>query len=188
MKYDNANDANLYLNGSYVQWKKDVVYVRNIMEDMTVECMVVSTGKDVLVKLSELNLTPVKLGYVFDEEQKKSYYIERIPSRAWRQGLSNANVRAKNNRFFRMQRPSHSLTKAIFSDTYPSLVRARTRAKKEHVEIPFNRMFTIDKNFIIRYKTQVVGEWLKNEFVLFGEFSYIKELLKECSGENIRCN
>lgn len=185
MKYDSVRDANLYLHGSIVRWKDKFVYVSSVGDGMIAKCYEVGLRRDGLqdgadhkVLVDELDLTPAKLGYTLDKNSGRTYFIERIPTRAWRQGLTQQNCKAKGQHRFRMPDMNSRFMLDILKGRYPSINKASRIAKKKRYEVPFHRLFTIDENRIVRYKTQVVGGWDGQKIELLTSFNYLKEMIK----------
>jgi len=183
MKYDNSEDAELYLSGSYVKYKGRAVLVRDVTEDMLAICVDVSTGKSKEIPVNDLDLSPFVLGYVYSERLNKCFYVERIPSRSWRQGLTSENCRAIGGGFFFSSADSYTLID-LFSNIYPSIQEAYAIAASKRREVPFNSEFTIDLDKVIRYKTKVIGEWYDSKFYLMSKFSFLKEMLEESVNED----
>jgi len=135
-----------------------------------------------------LETEQLPIGYAFDERSTNSYYFERIPSRSFRQGLSTNNVRVKgdeNGRHgigLRDVRTPELLR--MFMSNYRSIEGSQEVAKSGRGEVPFHRAMTIDWNDIVRWKTQVVGEYTNNSIRLMSRFIYLRETITE-EGYNV---
>lgn len=90
MKYDNWEDAHLYLHGTYIKVRGEPMYVRRVENDEEVKCMTLD-GNLRSVPLEDIDFTPFSLGYAYHEPSGKPYYMERKPKRGWRQGVGPDN-------------------------------------------------------------------------------------------------
>ena len=181
MRFDNGHDANLYLSGSMIKYKEECAYVHSVNDDMKAKITMLSGGevdKNKTVHVTSLDLSPMRLGYVFDEEHLETFYIERVPARGWRHGLTNDNCKARGRAMFRIHQLSANSLSALIKGKYVSLEDAFTKAKELRVEYPFDRALTVDYNGIVRFKTQVVGEWSGKSVNLLTSFNYLKELVE----------
>ena len=186
MKYDTDDDANFYLHGSIVLHKGEPVYISRVRKGMQAECWPVGKGDEEphLVPVQELDLQPIRLGYVFQSSIRKTMYIERLPTRAWRQGITRSNCRARGDIGFRMPHYDSRFMKEIIKPTYISLNKAARKARKHGIEIPFCRTMSVDSSSLIRYKTKIVGEYTDKKIHLMKRYTYLAELIKETGCEN----
>ncbi|MBW1801306.1 MAG: hypothetical protein JRJ85_11335 [Deltaproteobacteria bacterium] len=176
--YDNQRDANLYLHNSYVKYNGNPAFVRRVDEDMVVDIidMVAKERKD--IPIEQLDLSPFKLGYFFYKRRNRTLYIERMPIRAWRRGLTRENLRIRNSdRGFLIPHNGSNDMLEILAPDYLPINLAYARAKENNSEYPFHRMFSIDLNGLVRYKTVIVGGYGAEEgIVLVPNYKWLKEL------------
>ena len=183
MKYDNVEDANLYLRRSVIYHKDLVLRVEMVREDFSVQCYDYDS-KEIIEfdHVNELTLTPIKLGYMFDETYNLTLYAYRLPRRNWRQGLvgDDVGVRGNNNLRIRFTDPGFS---KMVKNIYPSVQDAYQLSKKHKTQfIPFHRSWAINRNGLLQYKTETVGEWSPTEHRLLFAYHYLYELLEEALG------
>ena len=90
--------ADSRLRGTVVKLKGKPFYVDSVHINGEVSGRVVSPNDENLflenIPLKDLDLVPFKIGYV-NLPNKSPCYLERIPSRFYKQGLTNKNVRFK---------------------------------------------------------------------------------------------
>lgn len=134
----------------------------------------------VLVNVSELNLAPLTLGYIYSARDQRAVYLSRYPMRQiYKQGLhTNAISFSLGSK--------HSLTpdellSPVFN-VYPSIRVAYELAVKRGSVVPFCRDFAIEHKGSIEYRGRdIVG---KIEFadkkvvpVLDPKFAYLQQHL-----------
>lgn len=188
--YDSSEDASLYLGGSIVQYEGEPVKVEQVDEEMIARVELIKGNKVKFVPLDELDLTPIKLGY-FLMHNDLAFYTYRIPSRSWRQGLTRNTCRGKlrgkrNNEQFFLDRLNSRQLYRMLKFKYPVINKAYRVAKKMESEVPFSREFTVNEEGIVRYKTELIGEWTGKKFKLLSRYQYLKEMLEEYVNEYFR--
>lgn len=181
--YDNSHDANLYLRDTLVKYGDELVTVIDVNSDMMV-LVQQPGGRNNLVAIEELNLTPIKLGYVLDTTNQRTIYLEREPRRQWRQGIYTGVCRMRqSDGLGRGARVSLSvdsrLTKRIARGRFPTVHKAYRVAVKTRSEIPFSPIFSVDFLSQVRYKTDIVGSWCKNRIDLLNSFFYLEDTVEE---------
>ena len=179
--YDNHHDANQYLSGSYMYYDGVPTLISEIREDMTLIHRVIGEPEYQSGSISNLESRQLPLGYAYDNIRNNSYYFERMPSRSFRQGLSHNNIRSKGDvgRGIGIRDIAVSELLRMFTVNYRSIEDARTEAKSVRNEVPFHKSMTVDWNDLIRWKTQVVGEWVDGGIRLMSRFTYLKETIQE---------
>lgn len=185
MRFETKHDAQLYLCGSLVRYRDKVIYVRTVHDDMTATVVNVLDDSKSNVPINDLDLTPIKIGYIFDERHNMPLYIERIPKRAWRQGLTAENLKVRNNRGIRVDVAGGRLIKKAVKPDYPKIREAMSLSKDLGSDIPFHRQFSVDYKGRIRYKTVMVGKWNGKTFDLDKQYTFLKELLGEITHADI---
>jgi len=184
MKYDSKDDAHLYLAGSFVKFKGEPIYVVNVRDMKEAKCIKAGTEEYIKVPVAEMDFTPFKLGYYYDDRNKRTYYVERQPHRKWRQGITNDNCKAKGRHRFQLPHVTDKGIVTLLKGEYLSLAKAKAKAKKEDIDIPFHRLFSIDKHNTLRYKTRVIGVMVKNKVELLPTYAFLNELIQETVNEN----
>lgn len=176
--------AGTRITGTIVRLLKDgePVLVANVLNNGI--CLVSKICKinDIQeVHLDELDLTPVKLGYINCAGQ--AAYLMRIPIR---RGPNNQGLRAENSmcnngrRLFGL--PMDALRNCILGK-YPSFEKARTSsavAKDGEVKcIAFDRHWAIHGKFLMYKNNLVVGSIEGKKPVLQDRFKHLAESLAE---------
>ena len=131
--------------------------------------------------VNELSLSPFPLGNVV--KQGIAWYLSRIPSRQYRQGLTNATCSAvmcmAGEGRFGVHDPCIQMA---VSRNYPSIDEALKNVREGWTHsIPFSYHFSVMGKGKIIYKCrEVVGEFTNNhEYILNDEHFFLKELLQE---------
>ena len=148
----------------------------------------VANGVRAVTDLSELDLTPVKLGYA--NFGRFADYFMRIPSRQWKQGLRSSNVTSPDGRSSRYLFQQGASLANMVRGIYPSpadCVDALLNGEAE--SMAFSRHFSLRvtgvKKFRLHllYKSRPVGTAEMGDrrltFNLLPEFTYLSELLEE---------
>lgn len=182
MRYETQEDVNLRLNKSLVR-KGDVpVYVQAVEDRETVVVHNCFTGRKEKLSVAELNLTPVPLGYFITDDEV--CYASRKPTRRYKQGLTNENVRvltAFNKRAIAVSMNDKGLCKAIMGH-YPSIEEAFQRCREGADIVPFSREWAVANykdELCVMYKCEVVGYVGDNNVMLLPEKYFLKESLTE---------
>lgn len=177
--HETVDDANLYLAGSLVKLGRSIVRVIEVLSfsEVVVDRL---DGRIVNVDYSDLDLSPIKLGYVYDPHYKETFYFERIPARQWRQGLTSSTLRDKKGKYYDINGNSR-LFNRISKRRFPSPARALRLAKKNRSTIPFNSRFAVDHDNLVYYKTKLVGSIDSKhlKFTLLEPYYYLEPELKE---------
>jgi len=179
MLYDSAHDAQLYLSDTLVRLDGEIVYVLGVQSDMRADVHTYK-GERKQVDVSELDLTPIKLGYVFNPDENKPMYLERTPNRQWRQGLHGGICARKGERGRGISlNIGGRIVKRLSENNFPALNRAHRIAKKLRGEIPFSSVLSVDYVDNIRYKTMIVGSFKDKKIELMSNFFYLEDTIKE---------
>lgn len=135
------------------------------------------------IPLDDLDVTPVKLGYV--NVSGDAIYLQRAPVRhgPGNQGLCQRNCLSSGPGLFEF--PTDALRLCIMG-RYPSYSKALAASKikkrngKEKT-IAFNRHWAIRAGKELLYKNkEVAGSIVNGKPVLFEKFKYLEEYLGEC--------
>ena len=180
MKYDTAEYAESRLNGTMVMGKEGPVTVISIDELFLCDVVDTISGKRHKVKLDELDLTPVKLGYV-NTRDRGALYVVRMPKRNdWRQGLRRENMIVLSRPMDPGKISQADLSRCIIGD-YPKFEEAVNIVSDDFVSsIAWSRDFAITFKGKVLYRTIHVGNYDKDAgVVLLEDFSYLQEVLNE---------
>ena len=143
-------------------------------------------GTTVNVQLSEIDLTPIRLGYF--NHGGDAHYLKRLPKRNdWRQGLRGNNVN--------MPRLLNTGVIELCKGTYPSFEEACDMVEDGHDCVAFSRQFAIGSDGDLEYRGSflvghtkegdVVGGVCRLETpVLVDKYKYLAEALKEAMDEH----
>lgn len=184
--------ANNRLGDSIVLHKGQPVYVVEVRGDEGGRAIIRSIPQNntVGVPLSELDLTPVRLGYV--NEDGDAHYAMRVPSRQWRQGLRSSQLISLPSGNWRGR--NRITTSSNFANTvvgnYPSPISCYESIVNGEVNgQAFSRSFAIVRtnrrgpSYNLCYKATVVGTAHVGDsrmiLTIAPKFSYLTELLEE---------
>lgn len=182
MYYDNVEYAKGRLKNSIVNLEDGrPVYVIDIdgLEYVLTQSLV--EEERVVVKLTDLDLTPVKLGWV--NFGAHCIYATRIPIRGvWKQGLCRDNVKFLSpfNNKAHCPMPSPSLGHTILGQypTFDSAVRSVIGIGKDTKAVAFSRNWAITSSNLL-YKGRIVGNHDQGELLLNRQHEYLEETLQE---------
>lgn len=170
------------LTGTIVRHADKAVKVDGLMDVENVAVSYITRGGRATVKLKELDITPVPLG--FCNYNGSVTYLSRSPVRNdWKQGLRNKTLRSSSPRWGVDEIPFKAIGTTI-DGLFPSLERAFANVKDRELEaMAWCRDFAIDNNLNIFYKTVgVVGAFLdttERRFHLEKPFRWVQESLEE---------
>lgn len=134
-------------------------------------------GMPMALKLRELNVLPVPLGYINFENT--AVYTCRKPARKWKQGLTSDNLYfVGGGNKIREAWPFPSLEKTI-NNVYPSVDVAAKVAKKNQSYCAFHRDFAVSSGQQLCYKGVVVGDINGKDVTLSRQYEYLVEYLEE---------
>lgn len=141
----------------------------------------INLGQEFFVHLDELNLEPVKLGYV--NSQGLVTYLQRVPIRRGpnNQGLRRENCISSGQNIFTL--PNKALRQCIIGD-YPSfanVLAALDKDKTNRKSLAFHRHWAVYRGKALLYKNNLpVGSIVDGVAVLEDRFKHLKEYLGEC--------
>lgn len=151
-------------------------YVHRILQGMVALGIDLVHNKDASVPAIELELTPVKLGYC--NFNRKAYYVCRIPSRRYKQGLrkDNMSCRALSGAPARLE--YSQLTNTIIG-VFPDFQKCVANVANLH-SMAWHRDWAMDKAGCVYYRgTDIVGHIVEGKVVLATQFTHLKEALAE---------
>lgn len=135
-----------------------------------------------LIKVSDLDLSPVPLGYV--NSLFGAAYAYRLPKRMWKIGLTNENFLTVSYQYGvnGCDVWSDDVVNTIYG-LYPSIQEAVDRLSAGPLpSIAFARNFALTSSLLLLYNGETkVGVYNKDskEMVLNQDFFYLKEMLQE---------
>lgn len=133
--------------------------------------------------IDECDVTPIPLGYV--NKGNESVYLERIPSRLYRQGLTRDSLYSVGRD--RVGLTSDELAKTL-QNIYPSIETCiELITNFECMSWAFARKFSVvrykanSKTIDLHYRGRKVGYFKGGLPFLEKKFSFLRESLEECS-------
>jgi len=148
--FDNTADANMRLSDSVIRLQGSPIYIHEAVRGPDREIQLVYTdlegvGGRVGVHNEHLNYEPVPLGYVNIDGM--SAYLQRIPARKWKQGLSRDNLQIKGilpDFIDTRALLTTSYLAATIQGTYPTFAEALTRVREGRDQhTAFHRKFSL---------------------------------------------
>lgn len=183
--YDNAEYANSRLQGTIVRLNNGRPITIMGLEDVRggeihVDYRTLSTNRQGSCELTDIDLTPVPLGWVNNPGNNASY-LARMPMRHdWRQGLRVHNYTSlfgPDKRFV----SNASLSRAI-QGKHLDIDGAIEEASNTRKMIPFSRDFAVNKSgkrvFLYFKWTGVVGDVVNDIVNLNEDFNHLQESLE----------
>ena len=133
-------------------------------------------GVNILCPFIELDISPVKLGYV--NYGASSYYVVRTPlRRCWRQGMRHNNLRIVGDG--NMNIPYHYLSETVFNN-FPNYYTCLYKVCVEgYDKFAWDRDWAVGSDLSIYNKGRKVGEIVEGLPVLDQPFTYLQETLDE---------
>ncbi len=182
MKYKNLGYAWNRLHNTYIFHDGHV----RLVTDMGVEygLRLAAPGLPaVRVKLEDLDLTPLRLGYV--NYHGFSTYICRTPMRRdWRQGARSSNCVTQH--VYGEERGPNGLAELLANSThcvkgeYPSFLECLDLVEETHNSWAFNRNFSLTDNGEVLFKgTAKVGKFTGDKVKLSNKYDYLIEELRD---------
>lgn len=162
LRYPNANDVHMRLNGCLVRYKDIPYYCVSSQDNDGMHVLLYSLGKmtpkhSVHSSDVELDVSSVPLGYVNYSDE--AYFMQRIPMRRQRQGVSSGNTNVcKVGGDYNVSVPTsqiikskgmHDSIRGIFPSYQEALKRLRSQ-EQESVAISRKLAMEIDDLGIIR--------------------------------------
>lgn len=168
MAYEEASldDLTTILHNTVIRYRKKPVFVKEVDgRELWLTSLENPKEKANPVSLSDLEIdfTPVPLGFV--NFNKYAYYITRVPSRQYKQGLSTGNiaieaVEENHDTIFGIQTLQNVCNKSLAAcilGRYPCLEQAIKDVVEGAKSVAFSRQFAIDEHFDLLFKTERVG-------------------------------
>ena len=191
--FDNARDANQYLNNTVCYWNGDPIYIERVDGDfMASGYMLPLTGQTARsqydVRDPAFNCREYRLGYMNSERLGQAVFLSRRPVRGVSQGICDNNISfiGVNGRGREMS-VGNAIRDQGFVDMltgrYPS--RDEVIAKFEDVKIPsvalsscvaLKRHGVLTNLHFLEYKGREISFSETPEFHLPTEFEYLREI------------
>lgn len=195
-KYENGADANQQIGGCVVMYDDKPVLVSECFDrdaDILANISFLPHRRDLLtISLFDPKFDAKsmgrRLGYVNTFGEFGAYFLTRIPSRQYKQGLHANNVNVPDP-IRRQWNFNHIRIRPEFTDTlmgvYPTFEEARTRlmANPDIKSIAFSRYFAIERDelgfFLVFYRGDRVAWGEPNSFKIPSHYDYLKEVMQE---------
>jgi len=139
------------------------------------------------IPLQSLNLNPPKLGYM--NSRGLARYLVRVPSRNWRQGITNRNTQVLSwgttSDFPRFNSISftdeHSKgLKLLLQNDYPSISYAMEALNRgDCYEIALSRVLGLDSNLNLLYKGRAIGSFANEQISLQEHFQHMLSMVED---------
>lgn len=198
--------ASQYLRGSVIRVAGDPVMVNDMVPrgredrspDIVMDYTKLGTRNRARISLADqtINYKPVPLGFANyncrHSGLKYSVYCSRIPARVWKVGLCRNNFYTKdvlcdNQGAYGTDRYYLLVSKELgntISSVFPKFNECLDLMGEDpdaYLSIAFSRRFSILPNGRLRYKDMEydVGKWDEKGPVLFDDFKYLENVLKE---------
>ncbi len=169
--------AQTRLVGSIVRHGESPVMVHDVGSSGAVVTELGRDDKPFKVKLEELNVKPVSLG--FSNAEGEASYICRVPKRRdWRQG-----VRTNSMKSFGLppQVVGYAAISKTIRNVYPNYDSCLRRVRERGGSWAWHRHWALTGNSEVLYKCrQVVGSITSGQPVLDEKFQHLQEYLEEC--------
>ena len=179
MRYDTDGYARSRLLDTIVLHKGEPVLVDVVLDGSALFSRL-GVGGTGTCPLSELDLSPIQLGYFNSEDS--AHYLQRVPKRRdWRQGLRGNNVN--------MPRWLNRGVVELCKGTYPSFEEACDLVECGVESVAFSLKFAVSEGGRVVYKgSKFVGDIQQllpgREAELRPQYEYLAEALKEAIGEH----
>ncbi len=183
--WDNRRDCTNQLVGTVVRKGKNAVTVEAIRgqgRDLVASVCTLATKRTSAVRVDELDLKPVKLGYI--NTRQGTRYLTRIPMRRWKHGLDSNNVDAIGIRGQRVNFDIRSHSRALAAcirGQYPVFDECIDTVEQDGTSRAFSRNFALrqgSSRIEVYYKGRKVGHVGGNRnVVLDNRYQYLNELL-----------
>ncbi len=180
--YDEPIYAAERLVGTIVRYQGKAVRINEIDLGGGVNLSYITSGKRDLVKLKDLDITPVPLG--FCNYSGSTTYLSRSPVRQdWKQGLRSRTLRSSSPRWAVDEIPFKAIGKTIEGE-YPKIEAIADHMKEGRVEsMAWCRDFSITRAGTIEYKVfGEIGRFLdmkERRFQLNDNYRWVQEALEE---------
>jgi hypothetical protein len=181
-QYEDLDYAATRLAGTIVSYNNSPVLVQEAHgEGFIVELL--DTRKRKLVGAKDIDINPVKLGYV--NTDVGASYVGRKPIRKdWRQGFRSNNSFILSDDFVNVDGiPFKNLAHTI-KGKFPPVKDSLDKAKAINAKVAFDREWAVDNDNNLFYKEEVVGKWEDERFILNPKKMFLEQKLMEAVNEN----
>lgn len=182
MLYDDVNYAQGRLNGTYVRYGDDLVYVADVARIGGKLVAIIMAGGEQgdapkEVDLADLDIRAFHIGYV--NYNKGATYFYRKPMREdWRQGFRDHNT--LSSRGWRFKHIPKKNFRDCIKNVYPDINKSLVKAQREGINVAFHKKFAIQPDAKIEYRGKyLVGSYVDKKIDLFANYNHLNEFLKE---------
>jgi hypothetical protein len=176
--YDSAMYAATRINYTVVMCKRVPVIVQKVTRDKVVVGTTIGRKpQPVKAKLSDLNVTNLKLGY-FNCEGVAYYMSRKAMRNDWRQGLRTNNVECTPRKY---NLDIGDIAQCL-RQRYPALGEAMHIAGKGG-SCAWCSEFCVNSKGVISWKSHAVGSVVDGTIELANKFKFLAKLLKENTHE-----
>ena len=182
MYIDNYNDANRIYNHALIRINSELVYVKNVRDDMDIIGVALRTGKEIQLNVNskDIDRQPIRTGFV--NGFGSVVYLTRKTARTYSQGLTIENMQVREliphhnggQLIDEIQRMRYVGLCDMADGIYPSIDEAISmmRNNKAVSIVAFERNKAIDEEHRLWYRESCVGKYnidtqvvkLRNEF------------------------
>ena len=182
MHIDNYNDAIRIYSHALIRINSELVYVKNVRDDMDIIGVAIRSGKEVQVNVNSeaIDRQPIRTGFV--NGFGSVVYLTRKTARTYSQGLTVENMQVREliphqnggQLIDEIQRMRYAGLCDMADGIYPSIDEAirMMRNNKAVSIVAFERNKAIDKEHRLWYRGSCVGKYdidaqvvkLRNEF------------------------
>ena len=182
MYIDNYNDAIRIYNHALIRINSELVYVKNVRDDMDIIGVAIRSGKEVQVNVNSeaIDRQPIRTGFV--NGFGSVVYLTRKTARTYSQGLTIENMQVREliphhnggQLIVEIQRMRYVGLCDMADGSYPSIDEAISmmRNNKAVSIVAFERNKAIDEDHRLWYRWGCVGKYdidaqvvkLRNEF------------------------
>lgn len=180
LRYDNANDANMYLGDTIIMYGNEPFHVHRVMDDLTYHGTIVGQTDMLSIPQDDerLSLVAPRLGYM--NTATGAVYLKRRPTRSVKQGLVVGRLQGVRGGV-----DNQALYRCL-TNSYPSVERALRAFQgtnpfkpSETESVAFSRYFAVDRRSRLLYKGQVCGGMEGTVPHLNHEHEWLTECLQE---------
>lgn len=169
MHIDNYNDAIRIYNNAIIRINNELVYVKNVRDDMDIVGVALRTGKEIQLNVNskDIDRQPIRTGFV--NGFGSVVYLTRRTARTYSQGLTIENMQVREliphhngkQLITEIQRMRYIGLCDMADGIYPSIDEAISMMR-DNIEVSivaFERNKAIDEEHRLWYRGSCVGEY-----------------------------
>ena len=169
MHIDNHNDASRIYNHALIRINSELVYVKNVRDDLDIVGVALRTGKEIQLNVNskDIDRQPIRTGFV--NGFGSVVYLTRRTARTYSQGLTLENMRVREliphpnggQLIDEVQRMRYVGLCDMADGIYPSIDEAISMMKnnKDVTIVAFERNKAIDEEHRLWYRGSCVGKY-----------------------------